>query len=115
MHEYSIVDALLERVESEAEARRAKAVKRLRVRVGELAGLEVELFMTAYELFRERGVCRGAPMEVARIAARWECPRCGRSIEKGQRLRCTECNAPARLVEGDEIMLDQIELETDHV
>jgi len=115
MHEYSIVDALLERAESEAEARRATAVRVLRVRIGELAGVEVELLRTAYETFRERGICRGAPIEITRIDARWECPRCRRPVQRGQRLRCVTCDAPARLVEGDEIMLDQIELETDHV
>jgi hydrogenase nickel incorporation protein HypA/HybF len=113
MHEYSIVDALLDRVEAEAAARHARAVKRLSVRVGELAGVEVGLLVKAYETFRERGICRGAPLEVSRIAARWSCPRCGRTFSPSEPLRCKECHAAAKLLEGDEIMLDRIELEVD--
>ncbi len=115
MHEYSIVDALLERVEAEAAARRARAVTRLCVSVGDLAGVDVELLRTAYETFRERGVCRGAPLQIARVAGRWECPRCGGAPVPGQALRCRDCDLPMRLAEGDEIVLDRIELEVDHV
>ena len=54
MHEYSIVQALLERVAAEARARRATSVHRLTIRIGELSGVEPELLATAYATFRER-------------------------------------------------------------
>lgn len=115
MHEYGIVDALLTRVEAEAAARRARAVRRVRVRIGEAAGVEIELVEKAYQLFRERGICRGAELEVARVAAAWQCPRCARRFAAGEPLRCEGCQTPARLCAGDEIMLDQIEMEIDDV
>ena len=111
MHEYSIVQALVERVTAEARARRATAVHRLSVRVGELSGVEVELLTTAYETFRERTICEGAELDVHTVAARWECPACGRLIGRGELLSCPTCNVPARLAAGDEIMLDRIEME----
>lgn len=111
MHEYSIVQALIERVEGEARARGASAVHGLSVRVGELSGVDVDLLTTAYATFRERTVCERADLGVRRIAARWECPRCGRSIGHGDVLCCPNCDTPARLTEGDEIVLDQIEME----
>lgn len=111
MHEYSIVQALIERVDAEARARGASAVRSLSVRIGELSGVEADLLTTAYVTFRERTICQGAGLDVRRIAARWECPACGRSIGRGEVLRCPTCDAPARLAEGDEIMLDRIELE----
>ena len=111
MHEYSIVQALVERVDAEARARRATAVRRLSIRIGELSGVEVELLTTAYEMFRERTICEGAELDVQTVAARWECPACGRTIGRGNRLSCPTCAVPARLAEGDEIMLDRIEME----
>jgi hydrogenase nickel incorporation protein HypA/HybF len=111
MHEYSIVQALVERVTAEARARRATAVHRLSVRVGELSGVEVELLTTAYETFRERTICERAELDVHIVAARWECPACGCAIRRGELLSCPACAVPARLAEGDEIMLDRIELE----
>ncbi len=41
MHEYSIVQALVERVDAEARARGATAVHRLSVSIGELSGVEI--------------------------------------------------------------------------
>lgn len=111
MHEYSIVQALLERVEREADAHRATQVHRVQVSIGELAGVEVELLRTAYETIRHRTCCHGAELEVHRIAARWECARCGEPIAAGTPLRCAACGAAARLAAGDEIMLDRIEME----
>ena len=77
MHEYSIVQALVERVEAEARARHAAAVHRLSIRIGELSGVDVELLTTAYATFRERTICQTAELDVQRIPARWECPDCG--------------------------------------
>jgi hydrogenase nickel insertion protein HypA len=111
MHEYSIVQALMARVDVEARARRATAVHRLSVRIGELSGIEVELLTTAFEMFRERTICDGAELDVQLIAARWECPRCGHAIGRGHLLTCPACALPARLAAGDEIMLDRIEME----
>jgi hydrogenase nickel incorporation protein HypA/HybF len=111
MHEYSIVQALMERVQAEARARRATAVHRLSIRVGELSGVEVDLLTTAYQTFRARTICDRAELDVRVVAARWECPACGAAIARGHRLSCPTCAVPARLTEGDEIVLDRIELE----
>jgi hydrogenase nickel incorporation protein HypA/HybF len=111
MHEYSLIQSLVERVEAEAAARSASAVHRLRVRIGEHAGVDVELFKTAYLTFRERTVCEHAALDVVTVPVEWACPACGRSIEPGQALRCRDCRTPARLIAGDEIILDRIEME----
>ena len=111
MHEYSIVQALMDRVGAEARARGATAVHRLSIRIGELSGVEPVLLTTAYETFRTRTICEHADLAVQIVDARWECPGCGRAIGRGDRLACAACALPARLVEGDEITLDRIEME----
>lgn len=111
MHEYSLIQALVERVEGEARARSAAAVHRLEVRIGELAGVDIELFKTAYLTFRERTICEHAELEVRVVPVEWACKACGRRIAAGAPLRCPNCLSPARLVGGDEIILDRIELE----
>jgi len=111
MHEWSLVQALLERVAVEARAAGATAVHRIHVCIGEAAGVEPDLFARAFEDFRVDTVCSRAELEISRPPARWECPRCGRSIARGERLQCAGCLVPARLVQGDEILLQQVELE----
>ena len=99
MHEYALIQALVARVEAEARSRDASAVHRLSVRIGELSGVDVGLFRTAFETFRGRTICERA------------CERCGEPIQAGRPLQCATCHSPARLVGGDEIILDQIEME----
>jgi hydrogenase nickel incorporation protein HypA/HybF len=111
MHEWSLVQALLQLVEEEARSRHAHAVSLVRVRIGELAGVERELFALAYQTFRERTLCERAELEIVPVAARWACPHCGAAPAAGAALRCTSCALPARLVEGDEILLERVELE----
>lgn len=111
MHEYSIVGSLIERVESEALHAGASAVQRLWVSIGDLSGVDCELLAIAYETFRERTICERAELRITRVPARWSCPRCGRSIRPAATLRCVECQVPAGLSEGDEIVLERIEME----
>ena len=111
MHEYSIVQSLVERVGAEVKSHGAIRVHRLSNSIGELSGVDPELLMTAYTTFRERTVCEEAELDLRIVAARWTCERCGRQITPGRLLRCDICDRPARLAEGDEIMLDRIEME----
>jgi hydrogenase nickel incorporation protein HypA/HybF len=104
MHEYSIVQSLMAHIEAQAREHHAVAVHRVAVRIGELSGVEPELLRTAYDLIKERTLC-------AAVEAKWACRSCGSPVPPGLALRCPECHSPARLVAGDEILLDRIELE----
>lgn len=111
MHEYSIVAALVDRVQREVDARPGAVVRKLHVRIGELAGVELELLRTAFTTFRERSVCAGAELAIEPVAAVWCCARCDRPIAPGAVLRCPSCGRPAGLAAGDEITLERIEME----
>ena len=113
MHEYTIVQALIDRVQQEAETRGAATIHCIRVQVGELSGVEIDLLRSAYELFSEKSICEGAELEVVPIPARWSCGGCGAPIKAGEILRCPVCSQPARLTAGDEILLERIEMEVD--
>lgn len=115
MHEYSIVQALVDRVEAEAIARGALAADRVVVRVGELSGVDVQLLATAYLTYRVHTVCDHAPLEVAAVPAVWVCRDCHGRLAGGGPLRCAACGGAAVLAQGDEILLDRIELEVPDV
>jgi hydrogenase nickel incorporation protein HypA/HybF len=111
VHEYSIVQSLLERVESEARQHEATAVHRIHLRIGELSGVEIDLLDTAFQTFRSGSICSQAELTIEAVPARWICPRCERSLSAGEILRCPRCEVPAQLTAGDEIFLDRIEME----
>ncbi len=113
MHEYSIIQSLVDSVEREVGDRGVPY--RIEVRIGELSGVDCDLLATAFEVFREGTICELATMIIDRIPARWACPKCDRDFPKGTALRCASCNEPARLATGDEIILQRIEMEVPHV
>jgi len=111
MHEYSLVQALIGRVESEAHAQKATAVHRLTVRIGPLAGVDRDLFANAYLLSRPGTCCHKAELVLATEAVDWRCAVCNAPIPVGAALVCPSCLWPARLAGGDAIVLERIELE----
>jgi hydrogenase nickel incorporation protein HypA/HybF len=111
MHEYSIVQALYDQIVRNAGARGATAVRRVKVRIGRSSGVEPALLETAYDLFRVRTLCADAPLEIEEVPTRWGCPRGHGDVPAGTALRCAVCDRPAVLLGGDEIVLEQLELE----
>lgn len=111
MHEYSIIQSLVDSVAAAAASRPDGRVHRVEVAIGELAGVDCDLLATAYDVFREGTLCERATLAIDRVPARWECPSCSGAIQRGAALRCVLCDEPARLVAGEEIILQRIELE----
>jgi len=111
MHEYSLVQALLQQVEAEARARQASAVHRVTVRIGPLAGVERALFATAYQLSVPGTLCENAALVMTGEDIIWRCQVCDARIPDGSVLTCPACGWPARLAGGDALVLERIELE----
>ncbi len=64
MHEYSLVQAMFDQIGAVVRAQGALSVKRVRVSIGPLAGVEPELFRTAYDVFRVKTFCAEAPLVI---------------------------------------------------
>lgn len=111
MHEYSIVQSLVDSVSDVVKENRGAAVHHVSIEIGELSGVDIDLLQTAYDTFREGTICERAPLTIERTPARWQCPKCASPIERGAILRCSACGEPARMVSGDEILLRRVELE----
>jgi hydrogenase nickel incorporation protein HypA/HybF len=111
MHEYSIIQSLVSSVDAVAVQHPGGIVHHIYVDIGEVSGVDCDLLQTAYETFRSGTVCQDAPITIARIEARWECPDCRVTIKRGAILRCPDCDRPAKLAAGDEILLKRVEME----
>lgn len=111
MHEWSIVEALLARVDEEVRARGASRVHRLRVRLGALSGVEPALLASAYDVFRAGTACAAAPLDLVTGGARWRCTRCEVEVPADGAFECPRCLGRAGLAAADEIVLERIEME----
>jgi hydrogenase nickel incorporation protein HypA/HybF len=111
MHEYSVIQAVLARVETEARAHNAHGVRAIAVSVGALSGVDPGLLETAYGLCRGEGLCADATLEICFIPALWQCRECHTAVAPSGTLRCQSCATPAQLVSGDELLLERIDME----
>lgn len=115
MHEYSIVAALMEQVEAQVAQHGGARVERVQLGLGQISGVDPQLLRLAFEAFRERTVCHDASLDIRELPAVWRCRECDRQLAPGARLSCPDCGRPAQLTQGDEILLERIEMEVSHV
>jgi Zn finger protein HypA/HybF (possibly regulating hydrogenase expression) len=69
MHEYSLVQAMFDQMGAIVTAQNARSIRRVRVRIGRLAGVDPSLFHTAYDMFRTKTFCDQAPLEIEQDAS----------------------------------------------
>ncbi len=77
MHEWSIAEAVCRAAVELAKARGAKRIVELRVRVGELAQLDLRILREALGVLAEDSILQGARIEVEVERAEMRCNKCG--------------------------------------
>ncbi|PHO10157.1 hydrogenase/urease nickel incorporation protein HypA [Malaciobacter canalis] len=113
MHEYSIVQSLLDQCEEHAKANNATKVKKIVIKIGILSGVEVDLLETAFETFKEKTICDEALFVVNRQNIVVECKDCNETstLEKHEFL-CPLCNSGnLNVIDGEDMYLMSLELE----
>lgn len=113
MHELSIACELVELVEKSARDAGADGVLTIRLRLGMLAGVEIEALRMGYLTAREATLLQDARLEIEETAVRGWCVQCGVQREPldVQWLACPVCGSPlADLQGGREIEVISIEL-----
>lgn len=113
MHEYSIVQSLLESCEEHAKQNEAKEVTKVVVKIGVLSGVEPELLETAFNTFKEKTICHNAlfVMNVQDIVI--ECLDCQTTSTLQKReFTCPKCQSiNIDVKEGEEMYLMSLEME----
>jgi hydrogenase nickel incorporation protein HypA/HybF len=111
MHEVSLVHALFDQADRAIAPHPTSAVRLLKVRIGELAGVDPELFRIAFDGCRDERGYAAAALEIVWERAAWRCRACDASIPVEGPLRCAACDSEARLAAGGDLVLDRVELE----
>jgi len=110
----TICDSLLDIAERAAQEHRAKKIKVVKVRIGELSGVVPELLEHAFEICSpERELTRGARLILERVKPRARCRSCEEEFEPEDYIfLCPSCGSgETELLAGDELLLDRLELE----
>jgi len=112
VHELAICQALIEQVEQVALKERAEQVLSIHLGIGLLSGVEPRLLEQAFFIARAGGVAADAELLIDSLPVQVSCDECGQTTDAlPARLLCGNCgNWRTRLVSGDELLLQHVEL-----
>ncbi|MEA3373843.1 MAG: hydrogenase maturation nickel metallochaperone HypA [Campylobacterota bacterium] len=113
MHEYSIVQALLEQIEPIADENSAEKVTKVIVKIGVMSGVEPHLLEVAFNTFKEKTICEGAEFVMKIQPVTVHCLDCEAHSELDvMHYRCPECESlNIKVTDGEEMFLMTLEME----
>ena len=113
MHEASVALSLIGVAETVAAENGGGRILALTVRLGQWSAVVPEALQAAFSVCAEGTLLEGSRLSIQSIPGVGLCPQHGRvelNLQRG--LRCPLCDAPTpRLLQGDELELDELELE----
>ncbi|WP_417334336.1 hydrogenase maturation nickel metallochaperone HypA [Halarcobacter sp.] len=113
MHEYSIVQSLLESCEEHARQNESENVTKVIVKIGVLSGVEPDLLQTAFDTFKEKTVCENAQFIINHQKVVIACLSCDEesTLEKNE-FACPKCNSTqVKVIDGEDMFLMSLEME----
>jgi len=113
MHEYSIVQSLLNSCEDRVSMNSASKVTKVVVKIGVLSGVEPDLLQTAFDTFKEETVCDKAEFIINVQKVVIVCKDCSTesTLDKHE-YKCPKCESiNIDIIDGEEMYLMQLELE----
>lgn len=113
MHEYSIVQSLIESCEEYVKQNDASKVTKVVVKIGVLSGVEPELLDTAFNTFKEKTVCDGCEFIMNIQQIQIHCKNCDTksTLDKHEFL-CPACKSTHINVEdGEDMILMSLEMQ----
>jgi len=113
MHEYSIVQSLIDSCEKYLKENGATKVTKVVVKVGVLSGVEPYLLESAFETFKDDTVCSDALMVMTIQKIKIRCNSCSaeQELEKNEFI-CPLCaSSDLNVLDGEELYLMSLDLE----
>jgi len=113
MHEMSLVKSLIAQVDKLVASNGGGTLRRVRVQVGPLSGVEPALMKSAWEQWCAAAGRRGATLEIEQVPLVARCRTCNRAFHPVRfRFRCPACGGTqTETVSGDGVILHSIALD----
>ena len=112
MHEYSVVQALLNQCEEIAHENSATKVTKVITKIGVMSGIEVHLLQTAFDTFKEGTICDKAEFIIHTQKLKLECKECANIFEVDEvRYFCLKCESlKVKVIDGEDMYLMSLEM-----
>jgi hydrogenase nickel incorporation protein HypA/HybF len=114
VHELSLVASVFDILEEKAREQGASRVTAVVLRVGRMSGVVPELLESAFDIYKKGTLAEGGRLEIVIVPVKLLCPDCGgASVREDTDFSCAACGSRrVEIVEGREIFVEKIELET---
>ncbi|HEV2114504.1 MAG TPA: hydrogenase maturation nickel metallochaperone HypA [Terriglobales bacterium] len=113
MHELGIASSVLQEAREEAQRHPGARLRKVRVRVGELSGVNPDALRFCFEVLVRDAKLEPLELEIETCARQQRCPACDLTFTvAGYDLSCPTCGtAETQFVSGDELELASLEME----
>ncbi len=113
MHEYSIVQALLNQCEEIAEENDAEKVTKIICKIGIMSGIEIHLLKVAFDTFKEGTMCGNADFIINEQKLKLKCCDCNDEYEIDEIIyKCRSCGSLSmETIDGEDMYLMSLEME----
>ena len=113
MHEFSIVQSLLDTIDKYAAEHTAREVSKVVIRIGPMSGVVPHLLKTAFDTFKEGTVAEKAELLLKEVAMRLRCNDCEVISEvDGIVFKCQSCGSTnVEVIDGEDLILERLEME----
>lgn len=113
MHEYSIVQNLLELCEQNAANHSCAKITKVVIKIGRLSNVESALLKTAFDTFKEETIAHNAELSIIDQKVIIECKNCSitSELEKNE-FCCPACESyDIKIIDGEEMLLMSLEMD----
>lgn len=112
MHEMSICEGILQVIEDQAVRQKFTEVKRVRLEIGPLAGVERDALFFSYDVVSRGSIAEGSKLEVIELPVKGWCMPCGKPVDVQQRYdACPDCGSyQVEITGGDELRIKDMEV-----
>jgi hydrogenase nickel incorporation protein HypA/HybF len=117
MHEISIAISIVEIAEANARKQGARSIQLVKLRLGEFTTIVQEALEFAFEIARQDTMAAHATLTIEVVPMVVRCLSCGivPNPIRDILLSCPQCGLPLEIVEGEDIQLEYIEVETENI
>jgi len=113
MHELSIAQSIIEIAENIARENDSKAVKKIKVQIGEFSGVVKEALEFSFDIAKVGTIAENAELEIEIVKFKSICNFCGFVLETMNdfNLFCPNCSEPMSIISGREMRVEYIGIE----
>jgi hydrogenase nickel incorporation protein HypA/HybF len=114
LHEISIAQSVVEIAEAKAREHNSRSIQVIKIRLGEFTTIVREALEFAFEVARQGTLAENAWLEIEVIPMVVHCVTCGPVTDpvRGVCLICPQCGLPLKIVAGEELQVEYIEVES---